>query len=324
MIAPQVTGPRDVPALRSWMVEEWKPGRAFASQANRHIVGRPSWAEAPNEAFQVVSWNFASLAIAELWWVDATMVDLLETSCQDLPPCTLTRELVPAEPVLCIFERPIQGINTDNPTNTVLVDGMLWGWASGAWIGKPILSATIYSRYKLSEPIPIGGGAVMVSPDSRPEDEIWTPLGRTNWPLGNDWAQHLLPSVPETTHVSNTEDRRWLATLWALAASPNLIEVSHLPADRPERRRAKRAGLSEPTVKIVNLRRSVYVGAGAEREPLGSSGRRYKVRWPVKGHWRQQPYGPGRALRKPVRIEPFIKGPPGAPMKEGATVHVLR
>jgi hypothetical protein len=40
-------------------------------------------------------------------------------------------------------------------------------------------------------------------------------------------------------------------------------------------------------------------------------GARWKVkkRFIVQGHWRNQAYGPGRSLRKRIRIEPFWKGP---------------
>jgi hypothetical protein len=32
----------------------------------------------------------------------------------------------------------------------------------------------------------------------------------------------------------------------------------------------------------------------------------------VRGHWKSQPYGPGRSLRKQVRIEPYWRGPEGS------------
>ncbi len=45
----------------------------------------------------------------------------------------------------------------------------------------------------------------------------------------------------------------------------------------------------------------------------GDVARVYKVRWVVRGHWRNQPYGPERALRRLTWIEPHWKGPEGAP-----------
>ena len=43
-------------------------------------------------------------------------------------------------------------------------------------------------------------------------------------------------------------------------------------------------------------------------------------RWVVRGHWRNQPWGPGRELRRPVYILPHIKGPDGAPLIGGERV----
>lgn len=53
-----------------------------------------------------------------------------------------------------------------------------------------------------------------------------------------------------------------------------------------------------------------------------ASGRVYTHRWIVRGHWRQQPYGPGRTLRRPTWLASYIKGPAGAPLLIKDTVRV--
>jgi len=45
----------------------------------------------------------------------------------------------------------------------------------------------------------------------------------------------------------------------------------------------------------------------------GKSSRTCKVRWVVRGHWRNQACGKGRQERRPTWIEPYWKGPEGAP-----------
>jgi len=45
----------------------------------------------------------------------------------------------------------------------------------------------------------------------------------------------------------------------------------------------------------------------------GDAERRYKVRWVVRGHWRNQACGPGRAMRRRTWIPPYWKGPVSAP-----------
>lgn len=46
-------------------------------------------------------------------------------------------------------------------------------------------------------------------------------------------------------------------------------------------------------------------------------------RYWVSGHERQQPYGPGRALRRPIDIQPFLKGDERLPIKLSTTVRAL-
>ena len=55
-----------------------------------------------------------------------------------------------------------------------------------------------------------------------------------------------------------------------------------------------------------------------------SSGRVYTRRWIVRGHWTHQAYGPGRELRRVQYIEPYVKGPEGAPLVATEKVMVWR
>lgn len=48
----------------------------------------------------------------------------------------------------------------------------------------------------------------------------------------------------------------------------------------------------------------------------GDGSRTLSVRSLVSGHWRDQPYGPGMAYRKRIWIEPFWRGPEGAPITQ--------
>lgn len=43
-------------------------------------------------------------------------------------------------------------------------------------------------------------------------------------------------------------------------------------------------------------------------------GRTPRVQSMVGGHWKSQPYGPGMSLRKIIHIEPYWRGPEGAPV----------
>lgn len=67
-------------------------------------------------------------------------------------------------------------------------------------------------------------------------------------------------------------------------------------------------------VQVVDIRRSGGTGAGGtgsrRTEPLER-----EYRWQVRGHWRMQPYGPGRTLRRKVWIEEHVAGPDDKPIK---------
>lgn len=75
-------------------------------------------------------------------------------------------------------------------------------------------------------------------------------------------------------------------------------------------------------VTLVDLRplRRVTTEAGA----TDGNGRRYTLRWVVRGHWTHQPCGPGRSQRKLIYREPYIKGPDGAPLLTTEGVMVWR
>ncbi len=102
-----------------------------------------------------------------------------------------------------------------------------------------------------------------------------------------------------------------------LGRQPNLAEQEDQPVPRPERRRHVKAGLREPaTVRILRLRRQVR-----DRSPAaeGGSGREYRHRWTVRGHWRNQWY-PSIKTHRPKWIAPYIAGPDDMPLIGGDKV----
>ena len=68
------------------------------------------------------------------------------------------------------------------------------------------------------------------------------------------------------------------------------------------------------TVSLSDTVRTAYAANSA------GTGQRLTKSWWVKGHWRRQPYGPGRSLRKLIYIHPHISGNINAPLDDRKTM----
>ncbi|MFI6496939.1 hypothetical protein [Nonomuraea typhae] len=114
-----------------------------------------------------------------------------------------------------------------------------------------------------------------------------------------------------------------LAASWLLMQQPKLVgRVTQRP-DKAVRRSYGRAGRESPEVTVIDLRH-LYVPDSADAGEGQEGGRLYKHRWVVSGHWRDQPYGPNRQLRRRQWIPSYTKGPDGAPLLVTEKVNVWR
>jgi hypothetical protein len=115
-----------------------------------------------------------------------------------------------------------------------------------------------------------------------------------------------------------------LAAAWLLMQQPVLVDRTVVRSSPAEARSLARAGLGDPAVTVTSLRRQYVPGSDDATEGADISGRRYRHRWVVSGHWRDQAYGPDRALRRQTWIPAHVKGPDGAPMLSTERVNVWR
>jgi hypothetical protein len=116
---------------------------------------------------------------------------------------------------------------------------------------------------------------------------------------------------------------RALAASWLLMEQPTLVDRTIDRDKGPARRAAARAGLPDPEISVVDLRRQ-YASQDRDPDDGDEGGRRYRHRWVVSGHWRQQPHGPGREQRRKQWIPAHVKGPDGAPVLARERVNVWR
>jgi hypothetical protein len=258
-------------------------------------------------------WMHTATGDATLWFVSDAMTDLVAHAWKDVPATTLTPHLLPDPEGLVIFAHPLVGLDAATAT-PLMVDGYLWGPAELARLGVPPVECISLA------PVAHRQSAPALSNKYHSED-YWGPLGHTDWAIGadTDTVTEIEPEDLTPVRVASmVEDRRMMATFWLLASQPNIAEASDAPLPRPVRRREERAGRPAPRVRLVDVRRP--------RRPPGPPGAHRDVdwshRWVVRGHWRQQAYGPGRTLHRPRWIAPFVKGPDDKPLVVDETVKV--
>jgi hypothetical protein len=98
-----------------------------------------------------------------------------------------------------------------------------------------------------------------------------------------------------------------------LLMSQPLASETRAVAPRAAARRVTRLGVSVPDVRVISLRRT----SGSS---VGGGSREWSHRWMVRGHWRQQWY-PSIGQNRPIWVDPYLKGPEGAPLLGGEKVY---
>lgn len=237
---------------------------------------------------------YSSLRHATLWWIGADCCELLAQAAPSMPPVTLDPDMIPDTDGFAFLERPISGQDAWHPELTISFDAI--HWQPAIIRGLPCVSIIMWRH--------------PTEPDLTP-----IPLGRTDWPIGFD-TDYEPQDVPPQSLPSIIEDRQLLAALWQLSAQRDLVTTSEQKPYRAAAKRIARKGYEPAPVRLVNL--NPKERRGGPRAVTG--GRRYTHRWVVKPHWRQQPYGPGRSLRRAQYIDQHVKGPSDKPVRVRDTV----
>ena len=345
--SPVVQGPRDVPELRLWLDEQWKPGRAYAAAAHQLMLGGPgvpaSGVAAARQAENCAAWERRSLANGTLWWAAPEMVDLLNAAFASIPDDVTPADLpVPSPCGLIVFGAPLVGHDARSG-GELLVDGLVWNVATSlppipGYSDRPRVGLSISSYRCLDYSAGLGGNELHLAlatgaiDNARPDGvtvsggsvsyslhgQTWAPLGRSDWPIHEPLDRKPWP-LTDAQWASMLEDRRFVAALFTLLAQEGLASRTLKRPERPVVRRTQRAGIDRALadVRVVRLRRP-HVEGDPEAEP---SGREWSHRWVVDGHWRWQACGPGRAERRLTYIAPYVKGPADKPLKTPTRVN---
>lgn len=137
-----------------------------------------------------------------------------------------------------------------------------------------------------------------------------------------EWPNGLLRGQFATSDVDHRAlqcvGRIVLSTIAELATIPSLPRS--FPISSLDRQRLANGKL--PRDSLFALTRSVRVDCRkAITEYVIGGGSSPSVRSLVRGHWKNQPCGPGSTLRKRIHVEPFWRGPEDAPI--AVRSHVL-
>lgn len=98
---------------------------------------------------------------------------------------------------------------------------------------------------------------------------------------------------------------------FVLLLTQQITVADKRPATASDAKRARRVFPARPsTVTVVDIRHARRTG---DREGTGT-GRKLEIRVPVSGHWKWQPYGERRALRRRIFVESYERGPEDAPL----------
>lgn len=245
------------------------------------------------------------LRAAGLYWIAPDMAALSVSSGARLAAARWAAADRPSQCGLAVFGGGIGSI----PSGGVDIPVEAYAW--GPYRGE-LLIWLLLSRRRLVDEMTRTGIELALEeiPPLLPVHGFTVPVGSAPVPVAGTDAR-----------VSDTLVSA-LAASWLLMQQPQLVDRTREQADRPVRAAYARAGRPEPEVTIVDLRRRYVPGTA---DPGGQEqGRRYRNRWVVSGHWRNQAHGPDRSLRRRQWVPSYVKGPDGAPLLATEKVNVWR
>lgn len=244
-----------------------------------------------------------------LIWVDRSLCRMVEETAPTVPEWS-PAAVLPAPSGVMLFDTPVAPLVwvDEDEALPATCDGVAWDTREGV-VRFQLLTRLRQHRDRLS-PIRVKSPVVVALTCAFPTTAV---MG-----AGLEFASRQGEVVREAGHAAIAA----IGACWLLMGQQSVVE------DTPTvvRRRTPRAGganreVVSPVVTVserrLRRRRRDRAGGGGTRGVATS-------RWWVRGHWRQQPYGPGRALRRPVFIEPHTAGAADAPVVERRRVERWR
>lgn len=243
-----------------------------------------------------------ALNTAPVTWLDKDVCELI-TDTFDRVPEWSAEGTAPSPHGLILFAKPLMTVSAPQVLETgksdmATVDGFLWDtrgteitvWAinNDAHYGMTTLDFPLFTIFDSTSPG--GAGAVGVGTG---KEALETDTDKLLSLVGATWLLLTQPRVMDE-------------------APPAVVTVKRKPVGAVKREKKE-------------VRVSVRTLAGNARTARrAGEPRKATSRWWVRGHWRQQAWGKGRKLRRPVYIAAHLAGNPDSEVDQRPQVQVVR
>jgi hypothetical protein len=263
-----------------------------------------------------------TLADSMLFVADNDMVDLLDAASATMPDQHLHPTDIITPHGFVYFAQPLPDRSGTPPE--IPIHAFSWAFLPK---GSPLLaerdaddSILITSYVTLMD-------SLMVRSMYQPGDQLapnlpkYVPNATAMWTVGSLIGKVFGEEPPAGGYTPGFY-QRIAAAFWTLAQQPKLTSTTQESPGKPaDRRRNRRAGVIDPNapVHVVRLHHRVVDSDAPTSGGGAGTGHKMTVRAATRGHWRKQWY-PSVEQHRHIWIDPFWRGPEGAPVVGGERV----
>lgn len=313
----------------------------FVEDANDPVE---SWSRGIGTPQAVVERWQAATTIAETFYVDPHMRDVVTAAAVSLPEEPLLPEDMPSSHGFVLVPGGVGQV--DGFGRLIVINAVLWMTSGGVVEVLMLTDKYDLNDYYNAEAQQEGSVVAAELPRFMPSSLISVRLNHAlpkkqtfaatlppgihveqrEHPDGN-FRLHLLREDGSPAHEDDVPDldfgfhpdpvTRWLVAMWRLMQQ-SIAVVDQEEPSRQVRRQLQRRNQEARRVSVIALRRKTYpVEGGREVE--------WTHRWIRRGHWRQQPYKEnGEWVKRALWIHPTICGPEDKPLLMRDRVYSLK
>ena len=324
--------PIDVLAQRAVMYTNLTRNQTFESSIGYTISERAkSNFHNMTTAKGVVQITESALRMGETFLVTAEMAELAMAAQADMPPEPLVPQDLPSSHGFLWVEGGIQSQDIRGVNNSTSV--FTWSSSGGGiavlswaykWDKKDEINVEMHKQMDVMLKAPdllwTGWGGAMkfghLPPTSVTAKDPIPASATVAW-TDDEKRDGLLVNGKEveTINAGRNLELSFLLAAWRLMQQT----ISSTRREEVPAKKVRRFDLKDTMVSVITLR---------HRAPYheGETHVEWRHRWVVRGHWRHQPYkdSDGTLLYRWIYINPFMKGPEGAPLKRSEKINVWK